>query len=332
MEVLSQSQIDDLLKSLTPGGGGSDEKEDSAPAKPAKKIKEYDFRSPKRFTKEHLKIISNVGENYSRHISSYLTSLLRLYVSVECVQIEEQRYSEFNNALPDMIMTGVGEMRFSGSNEEDNLIMLDVARPVAFCIIERLLGGAGDGLDVQREFSEIESSIMEGIFKGMFPQMTDAWSKYMEVDALYRKMETNARLMQDISPDDIVVIMALEVAIKDITGAISICIPAVCMENAIKKVNAQTGRNTRRIQSAGDKERRDQVMDYMHQSDLEIKCVIGKTKVNLSDILYLNVGDVIQLGKPTESLVELCVGESCWFKGKMGLHRAKKAVQVSEVL
>lgn len=77
----------------------------------SKKVKDYDFRTPKRFTKEQLKIVSSVYENYSRLLSSYLTSMLRLYVEVECVHIEEQRYNEFNNALPDSVMTGIGEIR-----------------------------------------------------------------------------------------------------------------------------------------------------------------------------------------------------------------------------
>ncbi len=298
----------------------------------SKKVKEYDFRSPKRFTKEQLKIISSVYENYSRHLSSYLTSLLRLYVNVECVHIEEQRYSEFNNALPDSVMTAIGELRFTGSNEENNSVIMDVSKPISFAVIERLLGGTGDGLDVDREYTEIELSLMEGVFKGIFPQMTDAWSNYYEVDVLYRKVETNSRLMQAVAADETVVILMLDVSIKDVQGSISICIPAVCLEDVVKKIDSQYVRNLKRINSAGDKERRELVMKYLQQSDLELRCVIGKTQVNLSDIIYLNVGDVIQLGKPIASLVDLNVGESCWFRGKMGVQRNKKAFQVLEVL
>lgn len=297
-----------------------------------KRIKEYDFRSPKRFTKEQLKIISSVYENYSRLLSSYLTSMLRLYVDVECVHIEEQRYSEFNNALPDSVMVAVGELRFTGSNVENNTIIMDVSKQVTFAMIERLLGGTGDGLDVNREFTEIELSLMENLFKGIFPQMTDSWFNYYEVDSIYRKIETNSRLMQFISADDTVVILMLDVKIKDVQGTVNICIPAVCLEDVLKKIDSQYMRNLRRINSAGDKERREQVMEYLNQSNLEMRCVIGSTQVTLGDIIYLNVGDVIQLGKPVTSLVDLDVGETCWFRGKIGIQRNKKAIQVMEVL
>jgi flagellar motor switch protein FliM len=297
-----------------------------------KRVKEYDFRSPKRFTKEQLKIVSSVYETFSRLLSSYLTSMLRLYVEVECVNIEELRYSEFSNALPDSVMTGLGEIRFTGSNEENNTILMDISKPIAFAIIERLLGGTGDGLDVDREFTEIELSLMDNIFKGAYPQMSDAWFNYFEMDVLFRKIETNSRLMQAIAADDTVVVIMLDVKMKDLQGNVSVCIPAVCLEDVLKKIDSQYMRNLKRINSAGDKERRELVMKYLQESDLEMRCVIGKAQVNLRDIVYLNVGDVIQLSKPVNSQIDLNVGQSCWFKGKMGVQHGKKAIQIKEVL
>jgi len=258
--------------------------------------------------------------------------MLRLYVGVECVHIEEQRYSEFNNALPDSIMAGTGEMRFTGASEENNTLIMDISRPVAFAVIERLLGGTGDGLDVGREFTEIETSLMENVFKGVFPQMADSWANYFEVDTLYRKLETNARLMQSIGADETVVILMMDVQMKDITGNISICVPAVCLEEVLKKIDSQYIRNLRRINSAGDKERRELVMQYLSQSDLEMRCIIGTTTITLGDVMYLNVGDVLQLNKPVSTNVDLCVGQSPWFHGKIGVQKNKKAFQVLEVL
>jgi flagellar motor switch protein FliM len=258
--------------------------------------------------------------------------MLRLYVNVECVQIEEQRYSEFNNALPDSVMSAQGELRFSGGGEENNTIIMDISRPIAFAIIERLLGGSGDGMDVDRDFTEIELSLMENVFKGAYPQMADAWFNYFELDVLYRKIETNARLMQEIAADDIVVIIMLDIKMRDLQGTASVCMPAVCLEEIMKRIDSQYARNLKRINSAGDKERRELVMKYLQESDLELRCVIGETQVNLKDLVYLNVGDVIQLSKPVSALIELDVGRSCWFKGKMGIQRGKKAIQIKEVL
>ncbi len=120
--------------------------------------------------------------------------------------------------------------------------------------------------------------------------------------------------------------------VKDVQGNISVCVPAVCLEDVLKKIDSQYMRNLKRINSAGDKERRELVMQYLSESDLELRCVIGQTQVSLSDVMYLNVGDVLQLGKPVNALADLNVGESCWFHGKIGIQRGKKAIQIKEVL
>ena len=51
-EQLSQSQIDALLKKMA--SGGEDVQEEK------QKIKEYDFKSPKKFTKEQLKAMDGL--------------------------------------------------------------------------------------------------------------------------------------------------------------------------------------------------------------------------------------------------------------------------------
>jgi len=173
---------------------------------------------------------------------------------------------------------------------------------------------------------------MESIFKGSFPQMSDAWFNYFELDVLYRKIETNARLMQDIAADDTVVVVMLDMKMNGLQGTASVCLPAVCLEDILKRIDTQSMRNFRRLNSAGDKERRELVMNYLQESNLEMRCVIGEAQVSLRDIAYLNVGDVIQLSKPVNSLIDLDVGKSCWFKGKMGIQRGKKAFQIQEVL
>ena len=67
-DVLSQSQIDALLKSMGSGG-------DSVPEETEKEVKKekavteevkyskYDFYSPRKFTKDKMKILTSVFEN-----------------------------------------------------------------------------------------------------------------------------------------------------------------------------------------------------------------------------------------------------------------------------
>ena len=60
-EVLSQSQIDALLSAARRG----ENLEPAEDTSKTKKYRKYDFRSPRKFTKDRLKMLDSIFENYS---------------------------------------------------------------------------------------------------------------------------------------------------------------------------------------------------------------------------------------------------------------------------
>ena len=125
-DVLTQAQIDEMLKNVAMGA------DPVVTPKEEAEIKEYDFRAPKKFTREQLKILDSIFENYARLLSSYLTGLLRLYCSVSLVNIEEQRYSEFNNALPDYVMMGMVDMGIMNDEVSETDIIIQVSNAITY--------------------------------------------------------------------------------------------------------------------------------------------------------------------------------------------------------
>ena len=97
-EVLSQSQIDALLNAVRAGDRDVNEKKDD---QGEKQYRKYDFHSPKKFTKDRIKMLNSVFDTYTRIINTRLNTTLHTACEVEVESIEEQRYYEFSNALTD---------------------------------------------------------------------------------------------------------------------------------------------------------------------------------------------------------------------------------------
>ena len=202
-DVLSQNQIDELLKSLNDGDITVNEL-DSATTE--KKVKPYDFRIPKKFNKEQLKTINIIYENYGRLLSSYLSGVLRSYCKVEVVTIEEQRYFEYSNALPENILMGVMDMApLEGSS------MITFSQPIAFAIIDRLLGGPGDNYEADRDYTDIELQLLERVVQQVCKLVGDAWENVYPIKSTFTRLESNSRQSQLVSPNETVVIIMLNV-------------------------------------------------------------------------------------------------------------------------
>ena len=150
-EILSQNQIDELLNGLSTGDVSIQELEENE-----KRIKEYDFRSPKKITKETIRLLKGIYENYCRILTSRLTSMLRLMCDVTVEQVEESIYHEYNNALEDYVLMGLINVKYPDNETSENQILMEMSRPLSFVIIDRLLGGIGEEYGYVRDYTEIE--------------------------------------------------------------------------------------------------------------------------------------------------------------------------------
>ena len=329
-DILSQSQIDELLNSFSEVGTKAFE-EIEADEK-GKKAKSYDFKTPKKFTKEKLKVIDGIFDNYSRLLSSYLTGLMRLYCKVNLLSIEEQKYYEFNNALPDYVLISLVDMGVNDEEITDTSILYQLSNPIAYSMMDRLMGGNGIFSETKRDFTEIEIDLMRGIMSKMISLLRDSWANYIDINPIMSELETNSRIMQSISPDDVIILVLLEVEIKDVKNTISICIPALNLEEIMSKFSDRySARSNKRYDANKEAERRDEIMNGIRNTALKIDAVLAETQVDLYDILTLQVNDVIPLNTPIDSNVTVKIGNNVWFDGKLGIKNNKKAVRIDNI-
>ena len=324
-DTLTQEQIDAMLNQALSGGL-------IETSTVEEQVKEYDFRSPKKFTKEKMRSLETIFESYARLLSSYLTGLLRLYCKVSLVSIEEQRYFEYNNALPDYVMMGLLDLGIDNQDIDEFTTLLQLSNSLTFVLIDRLLGGKGEAVDYDRDFTELETSIMGKVIHDMAGMLKEPWENFIELNPKVTQIETNSRVISTVGYDDTMIIVALEVAINEVKSIISVCVPALNLDEIMQKFVTRIHKTTRKMHDASkEEERRDSIMTTLNQSSLTIKAVLDETQLQLSDILHLQVDDIIPLPKNIDDNVVLRIGERDWFDGKLGIFNNKKAVKIENV-
>ena len=221
-DVLSQNEIDALLKQLSSGELDVDNIEDTKSAK----VKEYDFSRPAKFSKEHLRTLEIIFEHFGRLLSSNLPAYLRKNVQVEVMNSEAVTYSEFSNALSNPVLLGVVNMAPLAGN-----IIIEMATNVGYTIIDRLLGGVGEPLDKTRDFSEIELSILERIFSIIISLLREPWTNVVEIEPYLERIETNSQFAQIISPTEMIAIVTININVGGVEGLMNICLPYITLED-----------------------------------------------------------------------------------------------------
>lgn len=321
-EVLSQNQIDELLNALKTGS--IDEIEESGSEK---KVRPYDFKIPKKFNKEQLKTLSIIYENYGRVISSFLSGTLRSYCEVEVLSIEEQRFFEYSNALSENILMGVMEMQ-----PLQGTAMITISQSIAFAIIDRLLGGQGELYEIDRDYTDIEFALLENVIKEMTRLLRDAWNNVTEINPQFLRLESNSRQSQLVSPNETVVIIAMNIKIKDIEGDISFCMPYIILEPVLEHLNTRYWFTERKTSEEDRKQNKENVIKRLQAIPLELRAVLGTSQVTLREILDLQIGDVIALDQKTDTDTVIKSNKNEWFKGKIGTLNNHIAVKINQVI
>lgn len=320
-DVLSQNEIDNLLKQLSSGELDVEEMNDE----PVAKIKEYDFARPAKFSKEHLRTLEIIFEHFGRLVSSNLPAYLRKNVQIDVMNSEAVTYSEFSNALSNPVLLGV--VNFSPLK---GTVIIELASNLGYAIIDRMLGGMGDPLDKSRDFSEIELTILERIFSVIVGLLREPWKNVVELDPRLEKIETNSQFAQFISPSEMIAIITINVTIGNVEGLMNVCLPFITLETIMDKLNTKYWFST--MQDRDEASYTDVIETAISKAMIPMKAILGNSSISVMDFVNIQKGDIIKLNKQVDEELDVFVGKIKKFKAVPGSVTEKYAVQVTETI
>lgn len=321
-EVLSQDEIDQLLQAISTGESEADE---FKPVTDTRRIKIYDFRRPDKFSKEQIRTVSNMHETFARLTTTSLSAQLRTLVHVHVASVDQLTYEEFIRSIPTPTTLAVINMDPLKGNA-----VLEIAPEITFIIIDRLFGGSGDtGGKVNRDLTDIEQSVMEGIIVRILANMREAWTQAIDLRPRLQQIETNPQFAQIVPPSEMVILVTLEIKIGEEAGMMNICIPYITIEPIVSKLSSSFWFSS--VRRSSTTQYLETLKEKLSDVEMELVAEIGSINVPIRDVLRLRTGDVIRLNsiKVGEPL-SLSVGSKKKFYCQPGVVGKKVAVQIIE--
>jgi flagellar motor switch protein FliM len=322
-DILSQSEIDDLLAQLIAGEINANELKNN---KQEKKVKKHDFKRPSKFAKEHLRTLQIIQENYARLITNFLSGYLRTLVQIDVISMEAVQFSEFTNSIANPAVLAIINFNPLPGN-----IILDISPVLAYALIERVLGGkGGNKIEKVRGFTEIEIAILMRIISQMLTYMREPWENVVEVHPTLSVIETNAQFVQIINPTEMVALATFNVKVGEVEGFMNLCIPHMVMEPVMDKLSTKIWFSI--IEKETDEETKLSIEKKVEQTQIPVTAVLGRTTLTVAEFLELQVGDVLQLDTRVDGDIQVLVGPLHKFNGKPGVKNKKIAVKVTGVV
>ncbi|QPC46353.1 flagellar motor switch protein FliM [Mangrovibacillus cuniculi] len=321
-DVLSQSEIDALLSAISTGEMSADElkKEEQE-----KKVKVYDFKRALRFSKDQIRSLTRIHENFARLLTTFFSAHLRTYVQITVASADQIPYEEFIRSIPKMTILNTFEVP-----PLDGRILMEVNPNIAYAMMDRILGGSGESINKVDNLTEIETRIMSNTFERAFEYFREAWSTISDIDPMLSEFEVNPQFLQMVSPNETVVVISLNTTIGDTSGMINICIPHVVLEPIIPKLSVHYWMQTKK------KDRNPIEVELLEnkvkKSQVPLVAELGTSEIAIEDFLLLDIGDVIELNQSIDKPLVVKVGGIPKFTGQVGKVKRHMGIQILDVL
>lgn len=320
-DVLSQEEIDKLLNALSNGELDDKDIQDGK----EKHVKNYDFKRPAKFSKEHLRTLEIIFENYARLLQTNLPVYLRKSVQVEVLNSEAVTYQEFSSALSNPVL-----LCMLSVEPLPGTIMMEVDENIGYAIVDRMLGGLGNPLEKTREFSEIELLILERILYTCVNLLREPWGNVCEIHPKLERIETNAQYAQIVSPSEMISLITISVKIGDVEGKLNICLPYITLESVMDRLNTKSWYSN--LQGRDETDYAENIEALISRAQIPIKAVLGNSSISVDDFINLQIGDIIRLDRNVDEDLDIYVGNIRKFTALPGATGNNYAVRITTVI
>lgn len=323
-KILSQDEIDALLTTVSTGDSDDSSSNlsiDEAADDRLRSIVTYDFKHPNRVSKDQIRTLENMHDNFAGHFGSALSAILRSVAEVDLVSVDQITYSEFIMSL----VTPSCSYTFSADPLEA-VCLVDFNPTLTFAFIDRMFGGHGKILEAERELTVIERSVMTRLVARLYTELEKSWEHLVQIKIKQMSYETNPQFIAIVPPGETVVVISFQIKLFQSTGLLTVCYPYVALEPVIDRLSAQNWIDATKKKNV-EKDRITNMSNLMPVESM-VAANLLETNLKMKDFLQLKLGDIVPSEKKITSPMMILVNGRKKLFAKPGLSGKKRAFQV----
>jgi flagellar motor switch protein FliM len=283
----------------------------------------FDFRRPDRIPKSQVRAIHLLHDTFVRNLVSSLSAYLRSYLTVNLVSVEQLSYAEFLDGLPSpTCMVSLGLSPYDGNG------VMELNPSLVFPILEMLLGGNGKSSgSIQRDITEIEQKLLDGLFRIILHDLREAWKAVTAVDFTIEAMETEPQLLHLLAPNEAVVAIGIEIRIGESVGMMNIALPSIVIKMMRQKFDQQW--SVRKTHASDAEQAR--LLRMIRDASIQLEARLDGPTLTVRDLVDLSEGHLLVFDCPVERSIELLVNGTRKYTAQIAVAGKKRACVIEKI-
>jgi flagellar motor switch protein FliM len=320
-KILSQDEVDALLKGLTNGEIESEKEEEQE----NDGIRIYDLTSQDRIIRGRMPTLEIINDRFARLHRVTLSGAIRRVVDITVTQTEMVKFGEFTRTLP--VPTSLHIIKLDPLRGH---VLLVVESRLIFNMVDCFFGGTGrSNFKIEgRDFTSIEHRVIRKIVQATLKDLDQAWKPVVPINFQITRSEVNPQFATIVPPTDLVIVVHFELELDRLIGKLILCLPYSTIEPIRSKLYASYQSDQLEV----DTEWMDRFRKRLHEVGVEIVVELGKSKIKGRDLLQLDVGDVVLLDHEVNDPLTVKVEGVPKFKAMPGTYKGNQAFKITDVI
>lgn len=315
-KVLSQDEVDALLNGVQSGDIKTETDQGDANG-----VKVFDLASQERIIRGRMPGLEMANERFARFFRNSVSSIIMKFVDVSIQGIEMMKFSEFMKTLP--LPSSINIFRMEPLKGHALLV---IEAPMVFAFIEYFFGGtsAQHVKSEGRYFTLIEQRIIKKLVGMVLDDMREAWNVIARIQPELTGSEMNPQFVTIVTPTEVVIKIEVHIEVEEFTGKLFFCVPYSMVEPVKERLYS----GIQGEKSGADNRWVSALKEILMESYVNVVVEVGRTELTVNDLLHLEVGNVINLGKSVSDELMVKVGNIPKLKGAPGFSRGNQAVKI----
>lgn len=297
-------------------------KRPARPVNPNPTVLPCNFRSAGRLSNESARSLNSLHEVVARYLTNSLDVYLGTGLEVRLSSLEQLLMEEFKTKC----MAG-GYMLPCTTRSASSTVLLELDNALMFTVIDLLLGGTGEMVEVVREITEIDEDIMEGVASLIAAEIERAWQPvaYTLSPGKCLKPTFAHRIFPQTEK---VIRIKFDVSVANMTGALYVAFPASLAGSLV--------RSSRTDHLGGSSGSTFEVLPSLSRRMLDCKFSVSGELLNLKlsvrDLAAIEEGSVLLLSAPASKAAALTLEGKTYFEALPVRQGSNKAMQLTHRL
>jgi len=320
-KILSQDEVDALLKGVASGKIDTDEMRD----KIIGGVRPYDFTHQERIVRGRMPGLEMANDGFARLFRGSISSIIMKFIDISVQNVEIIKFSDFIKTIP--VPSSINLFKMEPLK---GLSLLVLESPLVFAFIEFFFGGSSAKhiKSEDRVFTAIEQRVIQKIVKLALKDMGIAWQGIAQIQPEYVSSEINPQFVTIVTPAEIVISIEVLIEIEDFSGKMFFCFPYSMLEPFKEKLYSGIHRSKFEMDRRWALVMKEALMEMY----VNVTAEVGSMVLHFKDIMNFEPGTILNLGKSITDELVVKVENSQKFKGMPGVSRGNQAIKLTKVI